>query len=196
MITQAGSRQFQAEWFNHVGNAALPYAVPKTEYQDLFRQTVEAVQNQAKQNYADLTQRVQAGGTRVKLTEEQKEYLSEHFDPRNMSRADYQKFIDKLCEYGVLDEADKPYINYGLAGSELEAIPLSAINCEAYIMTADSDNLLCYTNSFSMFKSNVLEWSGYLSGIRALEQNTGIWQKKPEAVLFGKIHNVLEAISG
>ena len=157
---------------------------------------MDAVQNQAKQNYADLTQRVQAGGTRVKLTEEQKEYLSEHFDPRNMSRADYQKFIDKLCEYGVLDEADKPYVNYGLTGSELEAIPLSAINCEAYIMTADSDNLLCYTNSFSMFKSNVLEWSGYLSGIRALEQNTGIWQKKPEAVLFGKIHNVLEAISG
>ena len=193
MITQAGSRQFQAEWFNHVGNAALPYAVPKTEYQNLFRQTAEAVQNQAKQNYADLTQRMQAGGTRVKLTEEQKEYLAENFSPDDMTYGEYRSFLDTLCRFGVLEEQDRNFLNYGVGDSELELIPLEYAFEGSRITPQGAGD---YDSSFASCGGRVLDWARYRAACLSWDERSGKWIQAGDALLFEKIQKVLEVISG
>lgn len=195
MISAASNQVFQKEWFDYVpaGDSGL-YGVPKTEYQDLFNQTVKALEEQSKKNYESLTERVRASGSEVKLTEEQKQYLTESFNPKNMSRSEYQEFIDKLCEFGVLDEADKPYVSYGQAGSDLELIPLSVVNGRAYLMAANGYNPKGYTNSFSSSRGNALNWASYLASIQVWDR--GSFRLKPEAVLFGRIKDVLEEIAG
>ncbi len=193
MVTSANAPRFQTEWFNQVGNAALPYAVPKTEYQNLFRQTAEAVQNQAKQNYADLTQRMQAGGTRVKLTEEQKEYLAENFSPDDMTYGEYRSFLDTLCRFGVLEEQDRNFLNYGVGDSELELIPLEYAFEGSRITPQGAGD---YDSSFASCGGRVLDWARYRAACLSWDERSGKWIQAGDALLFEKIQKVLEVISG
>ena len=103
MVTAASSQTFQSEWITVKGN----YATVKLEYMDEFQKALEAQQKEAAEDYSRFTERVKGGGTSVELTEEQRKYLAGHFDPENMSKLEYQEFLDKLCEFGILDEADK-----------------------------------------------------------------------------------------
>lgn len=187
MISGASGQTFQREWFEVKGN----YGFIKTEYMDTFQKTLEAQQKEAAESLAD---RLKNSGTKTKLTEEQKKYLSENFDPENMSQLEYQAFVDKLCEFGVLDEADKDYVGYGVKGCGLDLTPLSHVRTGASMVPARG-NPMAYTASFSSSRGDAAGWAKYLSGVMGWNEKTNSWQKKPESILFGKISDVLNAIS-
>lgn len=187
MISGASSQTFQREWIEVKRN----YGFVKTEYLDMFQKTLEAQQKEAAESLAD---RLKGSGTKAELTEEQKKYLSENFDPENMSQLKYQAFLDKLCEFGVLDEADKDYVGYGVKGCGLSLTPLSHVRTGASIVPARG-NPMGYTQFFSSSRGNVADWSKYMAGIMSWSEKTGSWEKGPETILFGKIRDVLNAIA-
>lgn len=187
MIVAASNQVFRPEWFEVRGQ----YGFVKTEYADLVQ---EALKEQQKEVTESLADRLKDSGATVQLTEEQKKYLSETFDPENMSKLEYQAFLDKLCEFGVLDEADKDYVGYGVKGCGLDLTPLSHVRTGASMVPARG-NPMGYTQFFSSSRGNVADWAKYLSGIMGWNEETNSWQKRPEAVLFGKVYDVLNAIS-
>lgn len=191
MVSAAGTPVFQKEWFRF----SEGYGFAKAEFQDQISAAFAEMERQSVQSYEAFSQRVRQSGRDVKLTREQKQYLAENFDPKNMSFSEYQSFIDKLCEFGILDEADKDYVSCGAAGYELEMIPLGAVQNGGYLTPGDLYNPMSYSKAFSSSKGNVLDWADYLSRLTVLDQKTTSWQKTPESILFGKIRDVLEKIS-
>lgn len=187
MISAASTQGLRSEWFEVRGS----YGFVKTEYMDLVHEVLRQQQKEAAESLAD---RLKDSGTKVKLTEEQKKYLSENFDPENMSQLEYQAFVDKLCEFGVLDEADKDYVGYGVKGCSLDLTPLSHVRTAASIVPARG-NPMGYTQFFSSSRGNVADWSKYMAGIMSWSEKTGSWKKGPETILFGKIRDVLDAIA-
>lgn len=190
MISAASTQStqgFRSEWFEVRG----PYGFVKTEYMDLVHEVLKQQQKEAAESLAD---RLKDSGTKAELTKEQKKYLSENFDPENMSRLEYQAFVDKLCEFGVLDEADKDYVGYGVKGCGLDLTPLSHVRTGASMVPAWG-NPMGYTQFFSSSRGNVAGWSKYMASIMSWSEKTGSWEKGPEAILFGKIRDVLDAIA-
>jgi hypothetical protein len=190
MVSAASNQTFRREWIDVKGN----YGLVKLEYLDTFRKTLEAQQKEAAKDYSRFAERMRGGGTSVELTEEQRKYLAEHFDPQNMSKTEYQEFIDKLCEFGILDEADKEYVGYGVKGCALDMIPVGRVRTGGSVRQV-RENPMSYTDSFSSSGGNVAGWARYLSGIMSWSEQTNSWQRKPEAILFGKVKDVLEAVS-
>ncbi len=189
MISAASTQStqgFRSEWFEVKGS----YGFVKTEYADLVHEVLEQQQKKAAESLAD---RLKDSGTKAELTKEQKKYLSENFDPEGMSQLEYQAFIDKLCEFGVLDEADKDYVSYGVKGCSLGLTPLSHVRTGATIVPAQG-NPMGYTQFFPS-SGNVADWSKYMAGIMSWSERTGSWEKGPETILFGKIRDVLDAIA-
>jgi triosephosphate isomerase len=74
------------------------------------REAVQAKREEQKLAFEKFKEDARQRGKFVRLTKAQLEHLSASYDPREMTREEYQAFIDDLCEYGVLDEADKDYI--------------------------------------------------------------------------------------
>lgn len=192
-MIQATSRQntqgLRSEWFEVRGQ----YGLVKTEYQDLLQQTLKAMGEQYRERSAELAARLQSGGLEVKLTEEQKQDLSQRFDPENMSYSEYRSFLDTLCQFGVLEESDKNYLNYGAAGGELELIPLEYVFVGSRI-TPQTRNVTM-DDSFASCHGKVLDWAKYRAGFMGWDEKTQSWKKTADALLFGKVRDVLEAIS-
>jgi len=192
MISAADNQIFQREWLQLDGH----YAFVKPDYMGLLNAALEEqrkLQDKANQQYVEDLKRA---GFDVKLTEEQKKELKEDFDPENMSLPEYQSFIDKLCEYGVLKEEDKRYVGYGVKGCGLDLTPVTAVRSGGYLTRGSFYNPKSYTNAFSSSGGSVLDWAKFLAGITTWDEKSHSWQKQPEAILFGKIRDVLEAVSG
>lgn len=190
MISAASNQVFRPEWLEVRGS----YGFVKTEFADQVQKALEEQRKKVARDYESLADRMKDSGSEIQLTEEQKKYLSEHFDPKNMSQLEYQEFLDKLCEFGVLDEADKEYVGYGVKGCGLDMTPLSRVRTGAFISPV-RENPMGYTESFSSSRGNAVSWTKYLSGIMGWNERTNSWEKRPEAILFGKIRNVLDAIA-
>lgn len=186
MITAASRKTTPNEWIDFVGSNV---GYVKQGFRD---QVLESIQNREAAARQRLTERLeQAEGST--LTPEQRQYLQENFDPENMSRLDYQAFLDKLCEYGVLDEEDREFLDYGFAGAEgMTQVRLTGDTMEAHL-SPDRGNPLGYSRSFLSSRGNVLNWAKYLSGVEHWDE--GGWTQEPEAVLFERVWNVLSAIS-
>lgn len=185
MIAPANTYGAQREWaqsyrpssFCGMGHAGMLEAYLEELRRQLAKSCSESVDNLKK-----------AGGD-VKLTKEQKQELKDRYDPKNMTHEEYQSLIDKLCEFGVLDEDDKNHVSYG------NMTPVESLEVKAAISPA-RENPMRYTDYFSSSNGNVLDWVKYLAGNTVWDEGTHSWQKTPESILFGKIQDVLESISG
>ncbi len=127
-------------------------------------------------------------GAKVELTEEQKDMLSADYDPEDMSYDEYMSFIDRLCEYGILDEGDKDYVAYSVAGSDLELIPLKF---DLPVSTWGPDSRMGYDNSFASSRGNVLGWASHLAQFETFNTHTQSFEKTRTAILYGKIRDTL-----
>jgi len=192
MISAASNQIFQREWLQFEG----PYAMVRTDYADMLNALLEERRKQQAKADERFVEDLKRAGCDVKLTEAQKKELKEDFDPENMSHQEYQSFIDRLCGYGVLKEEDKNYIGYGVKGCGLDMTPVTAVWCGGYLTHGDSYNPKLYTNAFSSSGGNVLDWAKYLAGVTTWSEKSYSWQKGPEAILFGKVRDILEAVSG
>lgn len=129
-------------------------------------------------------------GGKFELTNTQMETLSANFDPNSMSYQEYMSFIDLLCEYGVLDEGDKDYVSYNMAGkdSDLVLIPLKF---DIPISTWGPVSRMGYNKSFESSRGNILEWSCHLAQFETFNTQTQSYEKTRTAILYGKIRDVL-----
>ena len=98
MISAASRQAIPNEWIDFRGSN-VGYVKP--EFRD---QVLETLKKEGAASRARLTERLESGDWDTRLTEEQKRYLKDSFDLKNMSWEDYQSLIDKLCEFGALDQ--------------------------------------------------------------------------------------------
>ena len=187
MISSANTYGAQRQWSGYggtLGSGSLGDLL-NTSFMDMMRQ--------AASDYDSFTERVKSSGSTVRLTAEQKRYLEENFDPRNMTKEEYRAFLDKLCEFGVIAREDLYYLGYGVPGSDMELVaPRDTMYA---FITPHRENPMHYTSSFSSSRGNILDWATYLAGTTVWDEGTHSWQKRPEDILFGKIRDVLESIS-
>ena len=175
MISAASRQAIPNEWIGFRGSN-VGYVKP--EFRD---QVLETLKKEGAASRARLTERLESGDWDTRLTEEQKRYLKDSFDLKNMSWEDYQSLIDKLCEFGALDQEDKKMTYVDLSG------PLTTARVEP--------NPTPNGGSFSDWKGDVLGWAKYLSGFQAWDPGSQSWQKTGEARLFEKLYGLLSGIS-
>ena len=186
MITTAP--RIQLDWFQLNGF----YAAPKEEYRDLFQKAIEARRKEQQEANDRFMEKIQAEGAGVHLTEAQRQELLSQFDPKHMTSDEYFRFVDKLCEYGILSEEDKPFVQ----ATPLGLIPVdwtSTTKAQIIPDTRETGGLL--RNSFSGWNGNVLGWADYRSKFQTWDFETQTWTKDRETILFGKIRDVLDAIA-
>lgn len=183
---------FHSNWFNYVeipgiDPEKLTYGVLKPECRDQFGEAVQAKREEQKLAFEQFKEDARRRGKSVKLTDEQLEHLSASYNPREMTREDYRAFVDDLCAFGVLDEADKDYISYG----GLVPIDFSEPSC-----TGTSAPYQPYSEDFGSSGGNVLDWSRYLSTYEYFNPDTRRFEPTRRAILFDRIQRVLVKMGG
>ena len=174
---------FNSGWFNIIsGSGQVKWAGLKSECRDQFRAAVQAKREEQKLAFEKFKEDARQRGKFVRLTKAQLEHLSASYDPREMTREEYQAFIDDLCEYGVLDEADKDYISY----SGLVPIDFSEPTC-----TGSAAPYQPYDRDFGSSGGNILNWSRYLSTYEYFNPDTNRFEPTRSAILFDRIQQVL-----
>ena len=174
---------FNSGWFNIIsGSGQVKWAGLKSECRDQFRAAVQAKREEQKLAFEKFKEDARQRGKFVRLTKAQLEHLSASYDPREMTREEYQAFIDDLCEYGVLDEADKDYISY----SGLVPIDFSEPTC-----TGTAAPYQPYGRDFGSSGGNVLDWSRYLSTYEYFNPDANRFEPTRSAILFDRIQQVL-----
>ena len=186
MIEATSRQSIPTEWIDPIG-PNVGYVKPE------FRnQVLETLKKEGAASRARLTERLESGDWNSRLTEEQKQYLKENFDLKNMSWEDYQSLIDKLCEFGALDQEDKKSLHCGFGGSlEMTYVDLSGPTCTHRLETNPFPN----GSSFSDWRGDVLGWAKYLSGFQSWDTDSQSWQKTGESLLFEKLYGLLGGIS-
>lgn len=182
MIQATGRQTIPKEWMDPIG-PNVGYAKPE------FReQVLELAKKGSAAHFARLRDRLENGGIKTPLTEEQKQYLRENFDLKNMSWEDYQSLIGKLCEFGVLEEEDKKYLHCQSGSLDMSCVDFSN-TCAASLYTAPVRDPW----SFDSWKGDVLGWMKFLSSFQSWDGQS--WRKTDEARLFGKVRDLLDAIA-
>ncbi|MCI9512234.1 MAG: hypothetical protein HFG13_07585 [Oscillibacter sp.] len=186
------SGAFHSSWFNYIDipgiyPGKMRYAVLKDECRDQFREAVQAKREEQLLAFQKFKEDARKRGKSVKLTDAQLEHLSASYNPKEMNQEEYQAFIDDLCEYGILDEADKDYISY----SGLVPIDFSEPTC-----TGTAAPYQPYDRDFGSSGGNVLDWSKYLSTFEYFNSDTNRFEPTRNAILFERIQKVLVKMGG
>ena len=174
-------------WFKYVDipgidSEKMKYGVLKDECRDQFREAVQAKREEQKLAFEKFKEDARQRGKFVRLTKAQLEHLSASYDPREMTREEYQAFIDDLCEYGVPGEAHKYSISY----SGLVPIDFSEPTC-----TGTAAPYQPYDRDFGSSGGNVLDWSRYLSTYEYFNPDANRFEPTRSAILFDRIQQVL-----
>lgn len=172
LIVNGTSGLFKADWFAYKGQ----YGVVKEQY----REALAAALAEAREQSAA---RLQAAQSQPGLTNEQAAELAKKYDPQNMTREEYHKFVEELCAYGVIPEAGKSRVS-GLSLTRLEdaetgaQISAAAPQGAAYALQAGPNN--------------ILDWARYQASFEEFDQTSQTFRKSPSAVLFSRMVQVLE----
>lgn len=185
MITATSRQTIPKEWTDPIG--------PNVGYvkQGFRDQVLELFKKESEASRAGLADRLKSGDLETRLTAEQKQYLKENFDLKDMSREDYQSLIGKLCEFGVLDQEDKKFLHCGFSGLQMIPVDLSGPTSTVSFYAAPVRD----PSSFDSWKGDVLGWMKYLSSFQCWDSDSQSWRKTDEARLFGKVRDLLDAIA-
>lgn len=185
MITATGAKTIPNEWVDFVAPNG-GYIKPA-----FLEQVLEMAKKGSAARFDRLRDRLENGGIQTQLTAEQKQYLKENFDLKNMSWGDYQSLIGKLCEFGVLDQEDKKFLHCGFSGLQMIPVDLSGPTSTVSFYAAPVRD----PSSFDSWKGDVLGWMKYLSSFQCWDSDSQSWRKTDEARLFGKVRDLLDAIA-
>lgn len=169
------------DWFQIKGR----YAVPKTACQDEINKALAAQKQKDIARRDAFFENIKKGGADATLSAEQKQYLSETYNPTDMAQEDYQALLDDLCKFGVLTEEDKGYLSYG----GLQKLDLSEPSCVITPMVPGRP-----MDTLSDCKGNALEWTRFQASFESFDPASRTFGKSMSAVLFGKVRDVLEQI--
>lgn len=171
------------------GVRGLPYLVPKSgsgSLKELFAQ--KAARDE--ERFRSLQEDVKKNGNTAHLTEEQTALLSAKYHANSMSYEEYRAFMDQLCEWGVFQQEDLPYLSAGPAGEILTPVDFSQ---PVATVTAGRPGRY-FSREFSSSGGSVLDWAGYLSSFEFFNPDTQSFEKTGSALLFDRLRDVLEMI--
>lgn len=151
-------------------------------FRKMMEEAVQKANAQAHEEY--LSQLTNPASTNVKLTDEQKKYLSETYNTQNMSQKDFEAFVEDLHKFGILSDKDKSILGYG------------------------DDDLRCFRtvcsvaphvpgrnyNTLSDCDGNVLAWTKYQSSVEHFDPQAKKFYHSSASVLFARLHSVLQQI--
>ena len=183
-VSSSSVNRFNMDWFTFEDTGdKLKYGKVKSEYLDVFYEAREkmceeqmAACAQAREKLVDLDG----------LTEEQIKCLSEKYDPKKMTYAEYRSFLDDLCEFGYFAEEDKPLV-YGGVVSYLNP------RGEAYLTTVSAPP--GYDTAFLLKGGDALAWTKYMSSFGTFDPSSGDFEKSTKALLFDKLQDILLQMS-
>ena len=171
----------------------------KTAYAKVKPQYTEALTNalSSASKVADNPATASLSEEQNGLTSAQIGELASKYDPQNMTQKEYDRFLDDLCELGVIEEADKQALGHSAYQSGATPITeeeLHQIKCS--VMDASDISTPNEAASISgrfdeVNGKNALLWTLYQSSWQVIDQSTGMWTQTDESLLFSKIHSIL-----
>ena len=133
----------------------------------------------------------------VKLTDEQKKYLSETYERTDMTEEEYHAFAKDLYEFGILDDQDLADLGVtpgdgsadffgacmlvGVGGMTTSAVRYSPL--------PPNQN---YLGIYRFGGGNVLDWARYQASFQLCDTDTQSWGYDRFGHLFNRLYSVLE----
>lgn len=185
MITATSRQTIPKEWTDPIASN-VGYIKPA-----FLEQVLEMAKKGSAAHFDRLRDRLENGVIKTPLTADQKQYLKENFDLKNMSWEDYQSLIGKLCEFGVLDQEDKDFLHCGFSGLQMIPVDLSGPTSTVSSYAAPVRD----PSSYDSWKGDVLGWMKFLSSFQCWDSDSQSWRKTDQARLFGKVRELLDAIA-
>lgn len=120
------------------------------------------------------------------LSKEERADLAGRYNPTDLTQEEYRALMDELCEMGIFDQEDKPYLSCGgmmfvhVSEPCMEISPLIGVSYP----TLESCN------------GNVLGWSRYQASFSRYDEATQTFSKSRKASLHCKLATVLTQLMG
>ena len=153
-------------------------------FENMIKERVQQANAQAHEEY--LSQQTGAVSAPVKLTEQQKQYLSAKYNAQDMSEEDFAAFVEDLYQYGLLSDRDKSILGYG------EKDPLLAWRTGDSVARYEPGKTF---DSFADCNGNVLAWAKYQASIQDFDPQAKKFYRSSTALLFDRLHSILQQIS-
>lgn len=173
MLVNGTSGLFKADWFTYKGQ----YGVLKEEYREQMAAALAAAREQSS---ARLQSQLDNLGC---LTKQQAADLAKKYDPQNMTREEYAKFVEELCSYGVIPEDGRSRV------SGLSLTPLEDAETGAQISVATPQGV---SYALQPGQNNILAWVKYRASFEEFDPTSQTFKKSSNAKLFAKIEQALE----
>ena len=133
----------------------------------------------------------------VKLTDEQKKYLSETYERTNMTEEEYHAFAKDLHEFGILDDQD--LADLGVTPGDgsadffgacmLVGVGGMTTSTVRYSPLPPNQN---YLGIYRFGGGNVLDWARYQASFQLCDTDTQSWGFDRFGHLFNRLYSVLE----
>ena len=133
----------------------------------------------------------------VKLTDEQKKYLSETYERTNMTEEEYHAFAKDLHEFGILDDQD--LADLGVTPGDgsadffgacmLVGVGGMTTSTVRYSPLPPNQN---YLGIYRFGGGNVLDWARYQASFQRCDTDTQSWSYDRFGHLFNRLYSVLE----
>ena len=133
----------------------------------------------------------------VKLTDEQKKYLSETYERTNMTEEEYHAFAKDLHEFGILDDQD--LADLGVTPGDgsadffgacmLVGVGGMTTSTVRYSPLPPNQN---YLGIYRFGGGNVLDWARYQASFQLCDTDTQSWSYDRFGHLFNRLYSVLE----
>ncbi len=130
----------------------------------------------------------------VKLTKEQRAYLSGKYNPHHMTREEYTGFVQEMVEMGVLTEEETSFLNVGGAAS---AVPLfSPGTCGNRSMNTEDAPNYCYgceqPFSYASSKGDIMNWYSFEAAYRTYDETSQTYYLGRRERIFSRLYGVLK----
>ena len=171
------------------------YAKVKPQYTEALTNALNSASKAADNPATASLSEEQNGLTSAQIGE-----LATKYDPQNMTQKEYDRFLDDLCELGVIEEADKQVLGhskYQSGATPITEEELHQIKCSVMDVSDIStpNEAASISGRFDEGNGkNALLWTLYQSSWQVIDQSTGMWTQNDEARLFSNIHSILEQI--
>lgn len=128
------------------------------------------------------------------LTQEDWKTLASRYNPIHMSQAEYDSFLDDLCEMGLISTDDLTQL--GHSGYQMKMVKLTAADFEPKLLN-NADLPVCgFVPTFrdGAKTVNVLWWAQAEKSWMVFDQTQNQWCPSYKAQLFDRVYQVLSGM--
>lgn len=155
--------------------------IPQKGFEEILAKTYQTQNQQGQNPLPPCSQANRQNRGDGILSKEERTDLAARYNPTNMTQEEYRALVDELCELGIFDQDDKPY----LSCEGMMFVHISELCIEISHYTGPSYPTLESCNG------NVLGWSRYKASFSRYDEATQTFSKSRTASLHCKLETVL-----